>query len=74
MQNSRVKRLVRFTLILVLFGQVVLPAQAFTSMYIYGDGTCTTTTSPGPPDYYGGRFCNGLVWVEDLASLQGLTV
>jgi thermolabile hemolysin len=42
-------------------------------MYVYGDGTCTTTTGPGTPDYFGGRLSNGLVWVEDLASLQGLT-
>jgi hypothetical protein len=73
MQNNRVKRLIRFTLFFLLFALAVLPAQAFTSMYVYGDGPCTTTTGPGAPDYYGSRLCNGLVWVEDLASLQGIT-
>jgi len=49
---------------------------AFTSLYAFGDGVCTTTnnTSPGvsPTNYYGTRFCNGRVWLEVLAERQGL--
>lgn len=54
-------------------------ASAFTSVYVFGDGLSTTTNVPGPcspglPEYYGARFCNGRVWVEVLAQRQGLTL
>jgi len=45
---------------------------AFTSLYIFGDGVCTTTNGPGGPYYYGNRFTNGRVWVEVLAQRLGL--
>jgi outer membrane lipase/esterase len=60
-----------------LSGLAVLPAQAaFSSLYIFGDGVCTTTASIDPSVaylYYGNRFCNGRIWVEVLAQRQGLT-
>ena len=48
---------------------------AFSSLYIFGDGVCTTTTTSNQPTayYYGHRYCNGRVWVEVLAQRQGLT-
>lgn len=58
----------------LLFGFIIFPAQAaFTSLYVFGDGVCTTTNGPGGSFYYGNRFSNGRVWVEVLAQRQGLT-
>jgi phospholipase/lecithinase/hemolysin len=68
-----VKSLVRFTILSLLFGSSVLPAPAaFTSLYVFGDGVSTTTSSPGGSAYYGKRYCNGRVWVEVLTQWQGL--
>lgn len=44
----------------------------FTSLYVFGDGVCTTTDSTGAPDYFGNRYCNGRVWIEVLADWQGI--
>lgn len=68
------KSLVRFTLCVWLFGWVVISAQAFTSLYAFGDGVSTTTNNYSLPGfYYGHRFCNGRVWIEVLAERQGIT-
>ena len=45
---------------------------AFTSLYVFGDGVCTTTNSPGGTYYYGNRYSNGRVWIEVLAQRQRL--
>ncbi len=57
-----------------LYGLAVLPARAaFSSLYIFGDGVCTTTNNVSGLSYYwGNRFCNGRVWVEVLAQRLGL--
>ena len=48
----------------------------FSSLYVFGDGACTTTSRPYDtilePYYYGRRYCNGRVWVEVLAQWQGV--
>lgn len=46
---------------------------AFTSLYAFGDGVCTTTNGPGGPFYHGNRFCNGRVWIEVLCTRLGIT-
>ncbi len=55
---------------------VVLPMQrtaAFSALYVFGDGVCTTTDNiSGASYFYGNRYCNGRVWVEVLAQWQGL--
>jgi phospholipase/lecithinase/hemolysin len=45
-----------------------------TSVYAFGDGVCTTTdnNSSTPELYFGNRYCNGKVFIEDLADWQGL--
>lgn len=46
---------------------------AFTSLYVFGDGVCTTTNNPSAgPYYYGLRRTNGRVWIEVLAQRQGI--
>ena len=49
---------------------------AYTSLYAFGDGVCTTTSNivayPLSTNYYGHRSCNGRVWIEVLAQRQGL--
>jgi hypothetical protein len=46
----------------------------YSSIYVFGDGVCTTTDSPAPPTlYFGGRFCNGPVWIEKLSEQLGIT-
>lgn len=68
------KRLPFLTWAFLLFGAVVVStASAYNSLYVFGDGICTTTNNPAGPDYYGNRFCNGRVWIEVLAQRQGLT-
>lgn len=73
-QVTTVKRLFRFTIIFLLTGFAGFPIQAaFSSLYVLGDGVCTTTNNTqGGPFYYGQRFSNGRVWVEVLAQRQGL--
>ena len=58
----------------LLFGTAIFPAQAtFTSLYIFGDGVCTTTTNAvAGPLFYGQRKSNGRVWVELLAQQLSL--
>ncbi len=46
---------------------------AYTSLWVFGDGVCTTTQGPGGSNFYGNRYCNGRVWVEVLAEWQGLS-
>src|SRR5215813_4364411 len=74
MQTGNVKRLVRFTLAMMFLGPLVASSPAaFSSFYIFGDGTCTTTGTPTPAQYYyGKRYCNGRIWIEVLAQRQGL--
>lgn len=54
-------------------------AQNYEEIYVFGDsfsdtGNVFNTTSGFPPKpYFNGRFSNGLVWVEYLASDLGLT-
>lgn len=46
---------------------------AFTSLYVFGDGVCTTTNNPSAgPYYYGLRRTNGRVWIEVLAQRLGI--
>lgn len=52
-------------------------AAAYSALYAFGDGVCTTTDNNASaalaPYYYGKRYCNGPVFIEDLADSQGLT-
>ncbi len=45
------------------------------AVYAFGDGVCTTTdnNSSTPALYFGKRFCNGSVFIEELADWQGLS-
>ena len=48
-------------------------AAGFTSIHAFGDSLSTTTDTPDPiADYFGGRYCNGRIWIEVLAGWQGL--
>lgn len=68
-------RLTNLWLVILLLASSAIPVQAgFSSMYVFGDSVSTVTDSPGPPDFYGNRYCNGRVWVEVLAQRQGLTL
>jgi len=74
------KQLSRIVTLILLLGLFVSPAQAFTSLRIFGDGISTTTNNVIVTDYpqtygtnyYGLRECNGRVWVEVLAQRLGL--
>ncbi len=66
-------RLFAATLLLAFFPLSGAEA-TFSSIYVFGDGVCTTTATPTPADqYHEGRFCNGKVWVEVLSKWQGVT-
>lgn len=69
------KTLLRFSVGVLLLGLVTLPAQAFTSLYVFGDALSTTTNNTsGSAQYYGKRYSNGRVWVEVLAQRQGIPI
>jgi phospholipase/lecithinase/hemolysin len=73
------KTLLRFSVGILLLGLVAIPAQAFTSLYIFGDALSTTTnntsgSSSDPQQYYGKRYSNGRIWVEVLAQRQGIPI
>lgn len=61
-----------------LLGLTTFSANAFTSMYVFGDALSTTTNNASassyPKDYYGNRYSNGRVWVEVLAQRQGIGI
>jgi len=75
-QISDVKVLFGFVGILMFIEAGVGQVKAeFTSLYVFGDGLCSTTdpNAAGPPLFYGNRYCNGRVWVEVLSQWQGLS-
>jgi hypothetical protein len=73
-QSGRVKALVRWTVLFLLFASAAFSAPAaFTGLYAFGDGVCTTTNNTsGGSLYYSNSFCNGRVWIQVLAQRQGL--
>ncbi len=51
----------------------VFPARAaFSALYAFGDGVCSTTNNTSGGDYFGDSFCNGRIWIQVLAQRQGL--
>jgi phospholipase/lecithinase/hemolysin len=73
------KTLLRFSIGVLLLGLINLPAQSFTSLYVFGDALSTTTNNiigsgANPQWYYGKRYSNGRVWVEVLAQRQGIPI
>jgi hypothetical protein len=76
-QAEAVKSLFRLIVLVLLSGPAALPAKAdFSSLYVWGDGVTSTTTTSNQPTayYYGKRYCNGRVWAEVLAQRQGVTL
>lgn len=72
------KKLFSLAAVFLLLILSAFPARAtFSSIYIFGDGICTTTTNgetfPYTTNFYGLRNSNGRVWVELLAEQLGLT-
>jgi len=67
-----------FWMILLIGSVVCSTASAYNSLYVFGDGTCTTTNNIVSgnlaKDYYGKRYCNGRIWVEVLAQRQGIGI
>jgi len=61
-------------MILLVASVICSTASAFNSLYVFGDGICTTNTGPGGSQYYGKRECNGRTWVEVLAQRQGIPI
>src|SRR5215470_1846504 len=61
-------------LVLVLLGPTAAFAAAlpFDSLISFGDSLSDTGSGPPTPPNYGGRFSNGPVWQEQLASSLGL--
>lgn len=74
-QTQAVQCVVRLLVFVLLSGPAVLPARAaFSSLYVFGDGVCSTTDNPqGGSLYYPYTYSNGRVWVQVLAQRQGLT-
>src|ERR1035441_8652687 len=72
-QTGTMKALVRLLMLMFLSGLAVLPAQAaFSSLYVFGDGVCSTSAAGGQY-YYDHTYSNGQIWVQVLAQLQGVT-
>lgn len=68
------KKISQIGFTIFLLGIIAFQAQAaFTSLYVFGDGTCTTTNNTsGDAYYYGKRYTNGRIWLEVLAQRLGL--
>jgi phospholipase/lecithinase/hemolysin len=70
------KKQAQIVIVMLLLGMFAVPVQAFTSLYIFGDGISTTTNNASaatqPQYWYGTRQSNGRVWVEVLAQRLGL--
>jgi len=74
-QTVAVKALVRLMMLVGLSELAVFPARAaFSSLYAFGDGVCTTTDNVDwDPKYYPKTYSNGRIWIQVLAQRQGLT-
>jgi len=74
-EAGTVNSLVRLMVLVLLFGRAVLGAEAaFSSLYVFGDGVCSSTDNIyGGSLYYPYTYCNGRVWVQVLAQRQGVT-
>jgi len=54
-----------------LLGAAPLPA--YDAIYAFGDSLTDTGNDPAPaPNYYSGRFSNGVLWIEYLSARLGL--
>ena len=59
---------------------VVCAAPLYDAIYVFGDSYCdvgniyiaTSHAIPASPPYYNGRFSNGPIWIEHVASAMGL--
>jgi len=74
-QTGTVRALVRLLVLVWLSGPAVRTAEAaFSSLYVFGDGVCSTTgnLSGGWPLYHDHTYSNGDIWIEVLAQRQGL--
>ncbi len=77
-QSARMRPTVCGLLFLSLFILLIGRANAYSSLYAFGDSLSDTgnvfaaSSFPLPP-YFNGRFSNGPVWVETLASNLGLS-
>ena len=67
--------LVRLVVLVLFSGPAVLGSKAaFDSLYVFGDGVCSSTDNIyGGSLYYPDTYCNGRVWVQVLAQRQGVT-
>ena len=73
MHNTKPRAALLLLALLLVFLPLGQASASFSSLYVFGDGVCTTTdNAPGSSLYHGNRYCNGRVWVEVLAQWQGL--
>lgn len=77
MYNAKFRAISLLLALMLAFVSIPQASAGFSSIYVFGDGVCTTTGNGIPPTpvsgYYGNRFCNGKVWVEVLSDWQGVT-
>ncbi len=60
-------------LLVSLIGATRAHADGYTSIHAFGDSLSTTADSPAPSEsFFGGRYCNGRIWIEVLAGWQDL--
>ena len=72
-QTGAVKSLVRLIVFVLWSGSAVFPAKAaFSSLYVFGDGVCSTSAAGGTT-YYQHTYSNGEIWIQVLAQMPGLT-
>jgi outer membrane lipase/esterase len=69
-----------FAVLPLLLTPVASAAPTYDAIYVFGDSYCdvgniylaTSHAIPPSPPYYAGRFSNGPIWVEHVASALGL--
>lgn len=71
---------IAFIFLLSIRPVVAQTPPAFDAIYVFGDSYCdvgnifiaTNKATPPSPPYYNGRFSNGRIWVEHIASARNL--
>ncbi len=71
---------IRIFAIFALLSVRAIAATHYDAIYVFGDSYCdvgniylaTSHATPPSPPYYNGRFSNGPIWVEHVASAWGL--
>lgn len=73
MYNAKFRAISQLLALMLAFVSLPRASAGFSSIYVFGDGVCTTTDNSTTTGYYDQSYCNGKVWVESVSKWQGVT-